>query len=267
MTFLYVMIGIVLFFALLLSIRGRIVLELNPDGELYVAVKVLCFTIQIAPAREPKPIKIKDFTPKKHKKRLRKDYQTYLKKQEKKAKKAAEKQAKKEKKKSTKKEPKEPKRSITDWIDIAVSVLKVLFERFTKHLRIKVARLHVNVATGDAASTAIMYGVVIQSVAYVIEILDRITNIDGLQKADISVNADYLSENMTFDLKFVFSLRVYQIFSILFGVAGKAIKKFFETAPDNGFSHPSHAHMRKKKKKQSRKITQQKPVSNLENKK
>ena len=232
MTFLYVLLGIILFFALLLNIKGRVILEVDPEGELNLAVKVLLFTFRIAPAKDPKPIKIKDYTPEKHRKRLKKNYQNYLKKQEQKAQKAAEKAAKKEKKKSEKNAPKPPKRSILDWLDIAASVLKVLLKRFTKHLHIKVARLRINVATGDAASTAIMYGLVIQSVAYVIEILDSITNLDGLKKADIAVNADYLSESTTVDLKFVFSLRIRHIFSIIFGVVGRAIKKFLETSPD-----------------------------------
>ena len=232
MTFLYVLLGIVLFFAFILSLRGRIVLALNEDGELYLAIKILFFTIRIAPAKSPKPIKIKDYTPKKHKKRLQKNYQAYLKKQEKKQQKKAEKQKKKEQKKAKSTKEKPPKRSVFDWLDIATSVLKVLFERFFKHLRIKVVRLRINVATGDAASTAILYGVVVQSVAYIVEMLNSITNLNNLKKADIAVNADYLSEKTSCDLKFVFSIRIWQIFSIVFGVAGRAIKKFFETSPD-----------------------------------
>jgi len=227
-----VLLGIVLFFAFILSLRGRIVLALNEDGELYLAIKILFFTIRIAPAKSPKPIKIKDYTPKKHKKRLQKNYQAYLKKQEKKQQKKAEKQKKKEQKKAKSTKEKPPKRSVFDWLDIATSVLKVLFERFFKHLRIKVVRLRINVATGDAASTAILYGVVVQSVAYIVEMLNSITNLNNLKKADIAVNADYLSEKTSCDLKFVFSIRIWQIFSIVFGVAGRAIKKFFETSPD-----------------------------------
>ena len=103
MLFWNILICVVLFFAFLLSIRGRVILEIDQEGELYLAVKILFFTIKIAPAKEPKPIKIKDYTPEKHKKRLRKNYQAYLKKQEKKEQKAAEKKAKKEDKKRFKK--------------------------------------------------------------------------------------------------------------------------------------------------------------------
>ena len=239
MLFWNILICVVLFFAFLLSIRGRVILEIDQEGELYLAVKILFFTIKIAPAKEPKPIKIKNYTPEKHKKRLRKNYQAYLKKQEKKEQKAAEKKAKKEKKKSEPKKDKQPKRSILDWLNIATSVLKVLFSKFFKHLRIKVAKLRINVATGDAASTAILYGVVIQSVAYIIEILNSATNLKGLKNADIAVNPDYLSESTSVEMKFVFSLRVWHLFSIIFGVLGKAIKKFIETTPEKKDSIPA----------------------------
>ena len=79
MTFLNILIGIALFFAFLLSIRGRVILEMDEEGELHLAVKVLFLTIRIAPAKAPKPINIKDYTPEKHKKRLRKNYEAYLK--------------------------------------------------------------------------------------------------------------------------------------------------------------------------------------------
>lgn len=238
MIFLYVLLGILLFFAFLLSIRGRVILEMK-DGELHLAVKVLFLTFRIAPAKEPKPVKIKDFTPKKYKKRLRRDYREYLKKQEKKEQKEAAKKEKKERKKAEKQKDKPPKRSILDWVNLSASVLSVLFKKFFKHLRIKVARLHINVATGDAASTAILYGVIIQSVTYIIEILNSATNLKGLKKADISVNADYLSESTAVDMKFIFSLRVWHIFSILFGVLGRAIKKLIETSPDKSSSSGS----------------------------
>ena len=117
-------------------------------------------------------------------------------------------------------------------------MLGALFSKFAKRLHIKVARLKIKVATGDAASTAILYGAAVQSVAYIIEILGRITNVDGLKKAEISVEPDYLSEETSLDLCFIFSLRIRHVFGILFGTVGRAIKKFFETAPPKPEPNP-----------------------------
>lgn len=248
---LYVFIGIILFFAFLLSLKANIRLGFNE--ELTLSVSVLFINIQISPSKI-KPVNYKEYTYKKHQKRLRKKYQAYLKKQEKKKLKAEKKDKKKAERKSETREQKKarksiPKRSISDWVSIAVGVLAIFFERFAKRLHIKIARLKVNVATGDAASTAIMYGAVIQSVAYLIELMDRITNVDGLKKAEIDVTPDYLSEKSSLDLCFVFSLRVWHLFDILFGILIKAIKKFIDTTPESKNESAPTSSKRKAKKK------------------
>ena len=265
MTGLYILLGILSFFTFLLSLKANVRLEFK--DELILSISVLGIKIKILPGKE-KPIDYKEYTYEKHQKRLRKKYEAYLKKQEKKAQKAEAKKKKKDERKAETPEQKkarkaQPKRSIGDWINIAVGVLAVFFEKFSRHLHIKIARLKVNVATGDAASTAIMYGAVIQSVAYVIELLGRITNVDRLEKAEIEVNPDYLSEKTTLDLCFVFSLRVWHLFDILFGIIGRAIKRFISTTPEgkaNGeANHPPHRRRRKRRKK-----TAKKPTANVE---
>ena len=260
---LYILLGIVAFFAFLLSLKANVRLEFNE--ELILSVSVLGIKIKILPGKEPKPINYKDYTYDKHQKRLLQKKLAAQKKAEKKKVKAEAKKKKKAERKAETKEQKkarrnQPKRSISDWINIAVGVLAVFFEKFTRHFHIKVARLKVKVATGDAASTAIMYGVTIQSVAYVIELLQRITNVDGLEKADISVEPDYLSEKTSLDLCFVFSLRVWHLFDILFGIIGRAIKKFIATNPENQTASQSPAQpvpIRRKKKKAPKKVLNQ----------
>ena len=227
----YILLGIILFFAFLLSLKANVRLEFQ--DELILSISVLGIKIKLVPGKN-KPVNYKDYTYKKHQKRIEKKRLADIEKAEKKKKKSESK--KKEQRKSETAEQKkarrsQPKRSVSDWIDIAISVLSVFFDKFSKRLHIKVARLKVNVATGDAASTAILYGAVIQSVAYLIEILDKVTNVDGLEKADIHVNADYLSEKTTLDLCFVFSLRAWHLFDILFGIIWRAIKKFVSTTP------------------------------------
>ncbi len=252
---LYILIGIVIFFALVLSLKANVIIDY--EEELRVTLRILWFNIQIAPSKGKKPIKIKDYTFKSHQKRLRKNYSSYLKKQQKKEekrkKKSEAKAAKKEKKKAEKGHPKKPSRTVLDWVNIAGAVIGALFSRFAKRLHVKIARLNIKVATGDAASTAILYGAVIQSVAYIIEILQRITNVDGLGKAEISVEPDYLSESTSLDLCFVFSLRVWHVFNILFGTIGKAIKKFFETSPDKKNSSNNSGQLSTNTKKRRKK--------------
>ena len=250
MTIWYILLGIVLFFAFLLSLKANVRLEFNE--ELILSIHVLGIKIKILPGKE-KPVNYKEYTYKKHLKRLENKRAAEIEKSKKKSqKKAAKKKKKDEKKEQKKSKSSAPKRSISDWINIAVGVLAVFFEKFSHHLHIKVARMHINVATGDAASTAIMYGAVIQSVAYVIELLRKVTNVDGLEKADISVNADYLSETTSLDLCFVFSLRVWHVFDIAFGSIGRAIKRFISTSPEGKLASHTNAHYPTPKNKKRR---------------
>jgi hypothetical protein len=137
---------------------------------------------------------------------------------------------------------------VFDWINIALAVTNVCIKRFFKHLHIKVAKLRINVATGDAASTAILYGVIIQSVAYTFELMNSYLKLKDLKKADIAVNADYLSEKTTFEMKIIFSLRVWNLFSIMFGALGKTIIKLIETMPqDSSFSSETNTSVPQKK--------------------
>lgn len=251
---LYILCGIILFFVLLLSLKANIRLEFKDS--LVLSISVLFIKINISPAKK-KPVNYKEFTYKKHQKRLEKKYQAYLKKQEKKRLKKEKKAQKKAARKAETPEEKKarksaPKRSVVDWVNIAVGVLAVFFEKFFHRLHIKVARLKVNVATGDAASTAIAYGAIIQSVAYLIEMLDRITNVDGLKKAEIEVTPDYLSEKTSLDLCFVFSLRVWHLFDILFGIIIRAIKKFISTDPERKKSSEAVPHKKRPRKKRKK---------------
>jgi len=270
LTWLYVLLGIVLFFAFLLSLKANVRLEYSDGVILYISV--LGIKIKLLPGKK-KPINYKGYTYDKHQARLQKKREAQIAKQKKKAKKKEAKQKKKAERKAETPEQKkarkaQPKPSISDWVNIAVGVLAVFFEKFANHLHIKVARLKVNVATGDAASTAIMYGAVVQSVAYVIELLGKVTNVDGLKKADIDVRADYLSEKTSFDLCFVFSLRVWHLFDILFGIIGRAIKRFISTDPKNrsqgGAPDPSITRLHRKHRRRKKKKTTSLPSTNSE---
>ncbi len=89
-----------------------------------------------------------------------------------------------------------------------------LYKRILHHFRIDVARLHVTVATGDAAQTAIATGIVSQAVAYVMEILSNHTNLHHSYHADVRVEPDFLAEKSKVSCKLLFSLRVYEIIDI-----------------------------------------------------
>ncbi len=82
-------------------------------------------------------------------------------------------------------------------------------------------RLNLTVASEDAATTAIMYGAALMGVQGILEILDRVTNVDYKKNAEVNVFVDYLSEKPKVDISLSFGLRVWHLFDILFAVARK----------------------------------------------
>ncbi len=223
---------ILLFFVLILSVKATVTVEYSDDIRL--TVKVLCFKIKILP-KKPKKKKGPQSMSKKQAEKIRKGLRKKAaKKRQKQLEKQKKKQQKKEQKELEKKQPqKEPKKklSLSDilaLIKMAGDIVSTLFKTFFGHLRINVARLHVNLAMGDAATTAIAYGAVSNAAMYLFEILDKVKGIDLPDVKDVSINADFLGESTTVNMKISVSLRPWHLFHVLFAVIGKAIKHLFK---------------------------------------
>ena len=145
--------------------------------------------------------------------------------QKKKGEKSPHKDAEKAEKAELKKQGKVKKKPLGETISLILALVKTAVGRFAKHLRVRVARLHINVATGDAASTAILYGTVAQSAAYIAALLDSTKTLKNAARADVDIHADYLSEKTTADIEIGFSLRVWQVIDILIRTGITFIKK------------------------------------------
>lgn len=193
--------AILLAIALLLALRVRISIVLKDD--ISVTLHILCFKKRLFPRRK---------TPKRK----------YL------SKKRAQKIARKEAKKAAKEAIKTKKgkhllsskkdRPLTEKIALVRAISAILIRKTHKHLRLHAARLHIRVATGDAAQTAVLYGVVCQSLSYLLALFDRVTRLKAVTP-DVSVTADYLAEKPSADVRLVFSLRVWGALAIAFGAA------------------------------------------------
>jgi hypothetical protein len=132
---------------------------------------------------------------------------------------------KKLEKKKRKEATKPESENINDVIKTIRLILSTFFDRFAKFLTVRAVRLKIGVATGDAASTAILYGVVVQSVAYLLELIDNITHLKSLRYSDLNVYPDYTSESFTADIKIVLTLPVWCTLSLLFRTGIYSIDK------------------------------------------
>ncbi|MBP3315651.1 MAG: DUF2953 domain-containing protein [Clostridia bacterium] len=217
---------IALFLAFLLSLKATVTVAYNQEVEL--SVRVLCFKIKILPAKKKKYPRSMS---------AKKARRIKEKREKKAAKKLAKKNAKKQEKEEEKravasgkvKKEKKSAGEILDIISLVANLLKAVIGKFFGHLRIKVARIRLVIATGDAATTAITYGAVTQAINVLFPLLDQIKTVRTPANKDIDVKADFCSEESEIDIEISFALRVWHLFHVAFAALGKFIKYIFKT--------------------------------------
>ena len=220
---LYIIGGILLFFAFILSLKATVTVAYR--DEVALSVRVLFLNFRIRPQKKKKgPHAMSERKAKKIKEKLRKKQQT----------KADAKQKKQDKRAAKKEAPAAtPKKKLSDILDI-ITLVRALLAKITKtffgHLRIDVVRLKIRVATGDAASTAIAYGAVTQAVNLLFPLLDGTKTVSTPKKRDIDIVADFLGEEMEADIKISFSLRVWHVLHVGLAALLATIKHFIKKA-------------------------------------
>lgn len=200
--------AILLFFALLLLLRIRISIILR--DEVVLSLSILCFRVRLFP-RKKKKIKWRRYSPKRAARIAAKKEKKAARKAAKKAKKATAKHI------ATTERPQE-KMTLAEKLVLVRALAATLFRKTGKHLKLRAARLHIRVATGDAASTAILYGAVSGVLASLLALLSRITALRA-REPQVAVIADYLSEKPSADVKLIFSIRVWGALATLLAVA------------------------------------------------
>ena len=95
---------------------------------------------------------------------------------------------------------------------------------FSKHLIVRIVSFKISVGSDDAARTAILYGTIAQSIAYILELLRHAFRLKLKQGEEVEVRADYVSDTIQAELYTAFTLRIWHAFAILFAVAGTYLK-------------------------------------------
>ena len=185
MIFLYILLGIALFICLILSLK--INLHIIYEEQLKIYLRVLFIKLEILPNTS----KIFNFS----KQEKKHDLPTNIIKDI--------------------KDANSPSPSILDKLNSIRDILSILFEAFHKHLHVRLSKIHINVATGDAAKTAILYGAVSTAVAVIIDIIDEIANLKPLKESSVSVEPDFLSEKTDVRLNIVLYMSVAGAIKVL----------------------------------------------------
>lgn len=181
---------ILLLFVLLLLVRLRF--DINCTEEVTLRLRILGIPIPLYPAAAKK-VRVSKF---------RRGYP-----KEKEAKKPAERKAK---------APAKPAEKIPlgEKIDIVLALVKKLCKKLCRHLRLDVSHIVITIGADDAASAAITYGIVSQSVAYLLAFLDAHLNIRKKRRGEIAVRCDFTAARTACDIRITASLAVWQLLDI-----------------------------------------------------
>ncbi len=167
MTAIYIILCIIAGIVLLLSIPVGI--NIIFEDELCVYVRLLFLKIRLYPSKK------KRFDPKKHDRKKKKKEnapRTVLKERD-----------------ELKKKP-----STMENISTVTEIIKTFFKHFSRHLHVKLTKIHIKVGSPDAAQTAILYGAISGAVSCLVELIDEITNLSRLSSSSISVEPDFLAD-------------------------------------------------------------------------
>ena len=209
MTALYVILGIVLFFCFLLSLRVRVRVMLGSDLRARAGLGPVMLTLL---PQKKKKIKLSAFTYEKHQKRLEKE-------RRKKLKKARKKKAKSENRAKTDEIRKKAENASLshDKGDAAVSVLEIIrfaldeFPRLASYFHIHIRRLRIVVGGEDAAKIALDYGKLEAAVSLTAELLENKTKLHKIKDGDISVRADFLAPKTSVEMDIALSVSLFSL--------------------------------------------------------
>ncbi len=183
---LYIITPILLLLLFCLFARVRVILVYKRDTRAYIRFLFLRFPLY---PRKKKKIRVSDFSYKNLKKRKKKKIPT-----------------------NNSKQTSPPRqRNAKQGLSFFYRIFKTLYPRLLRYFRIDATRIHITVGTGDAAKTAIAYGVVSQSVSYICAILDQHTNFRASHKSSIAVIPDFTAQKFSADCKICASLQAWQV--------------------------------------------------------
>lgn len=182
-TFVYVLLGIALFIILLLLTKVRVFVCY--DDSLRIYAKFLFMKFKIVPAKEKKPKKRKKKKP------------------------APSAPPSSETAVISKKE----KPLVKKLWEMKTALVEI-FKNFLGKLHFKFLKLRINIACDNAAKTALVYAGVNQGVAYIIEFLRNISNVDVARNSDVLVNSDFISQKSEFEGKIELYIRVAPLFLV-----------------------------------------------------
>ena len=202
---------------ILLLLFGRVRIRITSKGGLRAVASILGIPVRVFPEEDKlekpaRPVRCRN--PKKALKRELRRQEKQQRAIEKARRKKERMQAKRRRKKTRQSKgvaKKLPAHPLVEMLSDLTGLIKKIYKVARKGLKFHIKKLHIYVATDDAAKTAVIYGVVTQSVSYLMHFIDtHLTNIRR-DEGDLKVEADYHSQTPRADIDIVCSVRLYKI--------------------------------------------------------
>ena len=120
------------------------------------------------------------------------------------------------------------KKKLNETVSEAVSLVKdvvvKIIGKFAKKLRIDISEFRVIVASPDSAQTAIEYGVVSQTVQYILIALSNLKHTRFTEHAVVDIRPDFNSDKPEIAIRIRFRLRLANVISLGFSAIAGYIK-------------------------------------------
>ncbi len=234
LTVLAVVFGLI-FLIVFLLLFGNASIRIIFNGELRLIASFLGirYTI-VSPEKTKKKKKLRDLSlfrdPDRILRQERRRQQKEAEKAKLKKQRAQERAARKKLEKQRKKEQKEKESELTptpnlkENLEMVLALLKKLGEALQGRFRLRVYKMHLYIATDNAADTAILYGVIVQTAATLLQWIQLHAMPIHRDPDSMIIEPDYLSDKSRADIDIRCSIRPYR----LIGVALKILPTFIK---------------------------------------
>ena len=222
MIVLWIVLAIIAFLALLI-LFGSASIRIVCKEKLRVVASVCGIRFTLISDKEPKKKPPKDFERcRDPEKALRKE----LKRQRKLAEKAERKRLRAEKKAAKRKKQHEtdqtgqklPTPKLKENLEMILALLKKLYSLTAGRLHIRVRKMQIEVGSDDAASTAILYGVILQSASYVLNFIETCFNHIDRRDGEMQITPNYTSGHCSADIDIACSIKLRRAIKLAVGM-------------------------------------------------
>ena len=209
-----IVLGVILVAAVLILLVGNASFRIISADQLRVVASVCGFRFTLYPDKKKEPKKPKNLARCRNPEAvLRRELRRQQRAKEKAARKkerAARRAAKRNEKKIGIPQKYCPVPNLKENLEMVLALAKKFYYKTRGKIRIKIKKLHIRVAADEAAHTALLYGVVVQLVSYIIGYVE--TNYTAVERneGDLSVEPDYTTSECSADIDIVFSTKIWR---------------------------------------------------------